>query len=126
MKKTFKTIAALLIIGMSFTACTKDEAPTPTPAPIDIRDAAEGIFQITQGNDTVQFEFVKNDSIGQMLILDPETNDVRATMFIIMETMDGFTYGLKDDIFTGRYDKNEDMHTLTEPQGEEWYFLRVN
>ena len=37
MKKTIKTIAALLIIGMSFTACTKEESPTPAP-PIDIRN----------------------------------------------------------------------------------------
>ena len=123
MKQTIKTIAALLIIGMSFTACTKDESPTP--APIDIRDAAEGTFQSDFA--PIKFVFEKSqDSIGQMLLLDYESNEVNAVMFIIMETMDGFTYGFKDDVMLGRYDKNEDTHTLTEPDGTEWLFLRAN
>ena len=123
MKNTFKTIAALLIIGMSFTACTKHESPTPTPAPIDIRDAAEGTFKSDFAPITFVFE-KSQDSIGQMLLLDYESNEVNAVMFIIMETMDGFTYGFKDDAIVGRYDKNEDTHTLTEPDGTEWFFLR--
>lgn len=123
MKNTFKTIAALLIIGMSFTACTKDESPTPTP-PIDIRDAAEGSFKSDFAPITLVFE-KSQDSIGQMLLLDYETNEVNAVMFIIMETMDGFTYGFKNDAMVGRYDKNEDKHTLIEPDGTEWLFLRV-
>ena len=124
MKNTIKTIAALLIIGMSFTACTKEESPTPTP-PIDIRDAAEGTFESDIA--PIKFVFEKSqDSIGQMLLLDYESNEVNAVMFIIMETMDGFTYGIKDDVIVGRYDKNEDTHTLTEPDGTEWLFLRAN
>ena len=125
MKQTIKTIAALLIIGMSFTACTKDESPTPTPAPIDIRDAAEGSFKSDFVNITLVFE-KSQDSIGQMLLLDYQTNEINAVMFIIMETRDGFTYGFKDDDFVGRYDKNEDTHTLIEPDGTEWFFLRDN
>ena len=124
MKQTIKTIAALLIIGMSFTACTKDESPTPTP-PIDIRDAAEGSFKSDFAPITLVFE-KSQDSIGQMLLLDYQTNEVNAVMFIIMETMDGFTYGFKNDAMVGRYDKNEDTHTLTEPDGTEWFFLRDN
>ena len=123
MKQTIKTIAALLIIGMSFTACTKDESPTP--APIDIRDAAEGTFKSDFAPITFVFE-KSQDSIGQMLLLDYQTNEINAVMFIIMETMDGFTYGFKDDVMVGRYDKNEDTHTLTEPDGTEWFFLRAN
>ena len=125
MKNTFKTIAALLIIGMSFTACTKDESPTLTPAPIDFRDAAEGTFKSDFAPITFVFE-KSQDSIGQMLLLDYESNEVNAVMFIIMETMDGFTYGFKDEVMVGRYDKNEDTHTLTEPDGTEWLFLRAN
>ena len=124
MKQTIKTIVALLIIGMSFTACTKEESPTPTP-PIDIRDAAEGSFKSDFAPITLVFE-KSQDSIGQMLLLDYETNEVNAVMFIIMETMDGFTYGFKNDSMVGRYDKNEDTHTLTEPDGTEWFFLRAN
>ena len=124
MKQTIKTIAALLIIGMSFTACTKEESPTPTP-PIDIRDAAEGSFKSDFAPITLVFE-KSQDSIGQMLLLDYQTNEVNAVMFIIMETMDGFTYGFKNDAMVGRYDKNEDTHTLTEPDGTEWFFLRDN
>lgn len=124
MKQTIKTIAALLIIGMSFTACTKEESPTPTP-PIDIRDAAEGSFKSDFAPITLVFE-KSQDSIGQMLLLDYETNEVNAVMFIIMETMDGFTYGFKNDAMVGRYDKNEDKHTLIEPDGTEWFFLRDN
>ena len=123
MKQTIKTIAALLIIGMSFTACTKEESPAP--APIDIRDAAEGTFKSDFAPITFVFE-KSQDSIGQMLLLDYQTNEINAVMFIIMETMDGFTYGFKDDVMVGRYDKNEDTHTLTEPDGTEWLFLRAN
>ena len=123
MKQTIKTIAALLIIGMSFTACTKEESPTP--APIDIRDAAEGTFKSDFAPITFVFE-KSQDSIGQMLLLDYESNEVNAVMFIIMETMDGFTYGFKDDVMLGRYNKVEDTHTLVEPDNTEWYFLRVN
>ena len=61
-----------------------------------------------------------------MLLLDYETNEVNAVMFIIMETMDGFTYGFKNDKMVGRYDKNEDTHTLIEPDTTEWLFLRDN
>ena len=123
MKQTIKTIAALLIIGMSFTACTKEESPTP--APIDFRDAAEGTFQSDWA--PIKFVFEKSqDSVGKMLLLDYESNEVNAVMFIIMETRDGFTYGFEDDAEVGRYDKNEDTHTLTEPDGTEWLFLRAN
>tara|TARA_R110001632_G_scaffold124828_2_gene237947 strand:- start:73 stop:450 length:378 start_codon:yes stop_codon:yes gene_type:complete len=125
MKNTIKTIAALLIIGMSFTACTKEESPTPTPAPIDFRDAAEGSFKSDFA--PITLVFVKDpDSVGKMLVLDYESNEVNAVMFIIMETRDGFTYGFEDDDLVGRYDKNEDTHTLTEPDGTEWLFLRAN
>ena len=123
MKNTFKTIVALLIIGMSFTACTKDESPTP--APIDIRDAAEGSFKSDFA--PITLVFAKDpDSVGKMLVLDYESNEVNAVMFIIMETRDGFTYGFEDDDFVGRYDKNEDTHTLIEPDGTEWFFPRDN
>ena len=125
MKKTIKTIAALLIIGMSFTACTKEESPTPTPAPIDFRDAAEGSFKSDFAPITLVFE-KSQDSIGQMLLLDYETNEVNAVMFIIMETMEGFTYGFKNDVMTGRYNKVKDTHTLIEPNNTEWNFLRLN
>ncbi len=124
MKNTFKTIAALLIIGMSFTACTKDESPTPTP-PIDIRDAAEGSFKSDFA--PITLVFVKDPySVGKMLVLDYETKEVNAVMFIIMETRDGFTYGFENDSIVGRYDKKEDTHTLTEPNGREYLLLRVN
>ena len=54
MKQTIKTIAALLIIGMSFTACTKDEVqPSPISFPYppssqmsleDVLDSASGSY----------------------------------------------------------------------------------
>tara|TARA_R110001606_G_scaffold363883_1_gene518160 strand:+ start:241 stop:618 length:378 start_codon:yes stop_codon:yes gene_type:complete len=125
MKKSIKALVALLIISTAFTSCTSDETSTPTPAPIDIRDAAEGTFQSDFAPIRLVFE-KSQDSIGQMLLLDYETNEVNAVMFIIMETMDGFTYGFKDDVMLGRYNKVEDTHTLVEPDNTEWYFLRVN
>ena len=125
MKKSIKALVALLIISTAFTSCTSDETSTPTPAPIDIRDAAEGTFQSDFA--PIRLVFVKDqDSVGQMLLLDYETNEVNAVMFIIMETMEGFTYGFKDDVMLGRYNKVEDTHTLVEPDNTEWYFLRVN
>ena len=124
MKKSIKALVLLAIISAAFTSC-KEETSTPTPAPIDIRDAAEGTFQSDFAPITFVFE-KSQDSIGQMLVLDYETNEVNAVMFIIMETMDGFTYGFKDDVMLGRYDKVEDTHTLVEPDNTEWYFLRVN
>ena len=124
MKKSIKALVLLAIISAAFTSC-KEETSTPTPAPIDIRDAAEGIFQSDFAPIRLVFE-KSQDSIGQMLVLDYETNEVNAVMFIIMETMEGFTYGFKDDVMLGRYDKVEDTHTLVEPDNTEWYFLRVN
>ena len=122
MKKTIKTIAALLIIGMSFTACTKDESPTP--APIDIRDAAEGSFKLDFVN--ITFVFVKDPySVGKMLLQSGGDRPDKV-IFIIMETRDGFTYGFEDDDFVGRYDKNEDTHTLSDPNGREFLLLRTN
>ena len=125
MKKSIKALVALLIISTAFTSCTSDGTSTPTPAPIDIRDAAEGTFQSDFAPIRLVFE-KSQDSIGQMLLLDYETNEVNAVMFIIMETMDGFTYGFKNDVMVGRYNKVEDTHTLVEPDNTEWYFLRVN
>ena len=124
MKKSIKALVLLAIISAAFTSC-KEETSTPTPAPIDIRDAAEGIFQSDFAPIRLVFE-KSQDSIGQMLVLDYETNEVNAVMFIIMETRNGFTYGFKDDVMLGRYDKVEDTHTLVEPDNTEWYFLRVN
>ena len=125
MKKSIKALVALLIISTAFTSCTSENSSTPTPAPIDIRDAAEGTFQSDFA--PIRLVFVKDqDSVGQMLLLDYETNEVNAVMFIIMETMEGFTYGFKDDVMLGRYNKVEDTHTLVEPDNTEWYFLRVN
>ena len=125
MKKSIKALVALLITSTAFTSCTSDETPTPTPTPIDIRDAAEGTFESDFA--PIRLVFVKDqDSVGQMLLLDYETNEVNAVMFIIMETMEGFTYGFKDDVMLGRYNKVEDTHTLVEPDNTEWYFLRVN
>ena len=125
MKKSIKALVALLIISTAFTSCTSENNSTPTPAPIDIRDAAEGTFQSDFA--PIRLVFVKDqDSVGQMLLLDYETNEVNAVMFIIMETMEGFTYGFKDDVMLGRYNKVEDTHTLVEPDNTEWYFLRVN
>ena len=125
MKKSIKALVALLIISTAFTSCTSDETPTPTPAPIDFRDAAEGTFESDFA--PIRLVFVKDpDSVGRMLVLDYETNEVNAVMFIIMETMEGFTYGFKDDVMLGRYNKVEDTHTLVEPDNTEWYFLRVN
>ena len=124
MKKSIKALVILAIISAAFTSC-KEETSTPTPAPIDIRDAAEGIFQSDFAPIRLVFE-KSQDSIGQMLVLDYETNEVNAVMFIIMETRNGFTYGFKDDVMLGRYDKVEDTHTLVEPDNTEWYFLRVN
>ena len=130
MKNTIKTIAALLIIGMSFTACTKEEVqPSPISFPYppshhDFRDAAEGTFQ-WDSPFNLAFVFVKDlDSVGKMLVLDYESNEVTAVMFIIMETRDGFTYGFENDSAVGRYDKNEDTHTITD--GREFLLLRVN
>ena len=125
MKKSIKALVALLIISTAFTSCTSENNSTPTPAPIDIRDAAEGTFQSDFAPIRLVFE-KSQDSIGQMLLLDYETNEVNAVMFIIMETMDGFTYGFKNDAMVGRYNKVEDTHTLVEPDNTEWYFLRVN
>ena len=124
MKKSIKALVLLAIISAAFTSC-KEETSTPTPAPIDIRDAAEGTFESDFAPIRLVFE-KSQDSIGQMLVLDYETNEVNAVMFIIMETMEGFTYGFKDDVMLGRYDKVEDTHTLVEPDNTEWYFLRVN
>ena len=126
MKKSIKALVLLAIISAAFTSC-KEETPTPvfSPTPIDIRDAAEGTFESDFAPIRLVFE-KSQDSIGQMLLLDYETNEVNAVMFIIMETMNGFTYGFKDDVMLGRYDKVEDTHTLVEPDNTEWYFLRVN
>ena len=124
MKKSIKALVLLAIISAAFTSC-KEETSTPTPAPIDIRDAAEGTFESDFAPIRLVFE-KSQDSIGQMLVLDYETNEVNAVMFIIMETRNGFTYGFKDDVMLGRYDKVEDTHTLVEPDNTEWYFLRVN
>ena len=125
MKKSIKALVALLIISTAFTSCTSENNSTPTPAPIDIRDAAEGTFQSDFA--PIRLVFVKDqDSVGQMLLLDYETNEVNAVMFIIMETRNGFTYGFENDVMTGRYNKIEDTHTLVEPDNTEWFFLRVN
>ena len=125
MKKSIKALVALLIISTAFTSCTSDETPTPTPAPIDIRDVAEGTFESDFA--PIRLVFVKDpDSVGRMLVLDYETNEVNAVMFIIMETRNGFTYGFENDVMTGRYNKIEDTHTLVEPNNTEWFFLRVN
>tara|TARA_R110001632_G_scaffold70241_2_gene163715 strand:+ start:7787 stop:8167 length:381 start_codon:yes stop_codon:yes gene_type:complete len=125
MKNTFKTLLTLLVLSTLFTSCTQESTPTPTPATIDIRDAAEGTFQSDFA--PIRLVFVKDpDSVGQMLVLDYQTNEVNAVMFIIKETRDGFTYGFENDVMTGRYNKIEDTHTLLEPNGTEWFFPRLD
>ena len=46
MKNTFKTLAALLIIGMSFTACTKEEA---APAERTLLEDFNGAYRYVKG-----------------------------------------------------------------------------
>ena len=123
MKKSIKALVLILIISTAFTSCTSDETPTPTP--IDFREAAEGTFQ--RYKLPLQLTFVRDtSSAGNMVVLDYETGDTAAIMFIIMETMEGFTYGFENDLTVGRYSEVDDMHTLVEPDGIEQYFLRIN
>ena len=128
MKKSIKALVLLAIISAAFTSC-KEETSTPTPTPIDIRDVAEGIFQATQGNDTIQFEFVKNDSIqDQMEILDVgERQGIVASILDIVETEEGFEYTITEDDATGSYSKATDAHTIVIPnEDNDWVFERVN
>ena len=134
MKNTFKTLTSLLIICTAFTACTKEKAqPSPIsfPYPTDVRDAAVGVFEATLGADTIQFEFVKHDSIqDRMEILDVVEGDGRqgmvASIIDIVKTEDGFDYIINEDNATGTYNKFTDIHTFFIPsEAEDWIFSRV-
>ena len=122
-----KVLVTLLTIGVAFTSCTTDETPTPAPTPIvevDIRDAAEGIFQAELDGETIQFKFLKNDSIQDQMILqeveDGVEGDEGADIINIVETENGFNYELDEDEITGTYNKNTDIHTLTIQDIEEF------
>ena len=131
MTKSIKTLVAVLALAVSFTSCTKDETPAPTPiVEVDIRDAAEGIFQAEFDNESVQFEFTKNDSIqDQMMIEEYEDGSAQGggvTVLNIVETENGFDYELDEDDIIGTYDKTTDIHTLKiVAEGMEWTFNRV-
>ncbi len=131
MTKSIKTLVAVLALAVSFTSCTKDETPAPTPiVEIDIRDAAEGIFQAEFDDESVQFEFTKNDSIqDQMVIREYENGSAQGggtTILDIVETENGFDYEVDEDGIIGTYDKTTDIHTLKIPaEGMEWTFNRV-
>tara|TARA_R110000796_G_scaffold3329_1_gene13111 strand:+ start:238 stop:636 length:399 start_codon:yes stop_codon:yes gene_type:complete len=132
MKRSIKALILLAIISAAFTSC-KEETSTPTTlVEIDIRDAAVGIFEATQGTDTIQFEFVKHDSIqDQMEVLDVVEGDGRQGLLVnilgIVETVDGFEYTLDEDNATGTYSKVTDAHTLVIPnEDQDWVFNRVN
>ena len=131
MTKSIKTLVAVLALAVTFTSCTKDETPAPTPiVEIDIRDAAVGIFQAEFDDESVQFEFTKNDSIqDQMMIEEYEDGSAQGggvTVLNIVETENGFDYELDEDDIIGTYDKTTDIHTLKIPaEGMEWTFNRV-
>ena len=115
MKNTFKTIAALLIIGMSFTACTKEEVQ---PSPIsfsyppsyqmslnEVLDSASGsylnikkTFNPTMGDTFVRYnylDFEVTDSMT-MLISDPESNGGRGELVDIVGEDFGFISNIQE------------------------------
>ena len=133
MKKSIKALVLLAIISAAFTSCKEETpTPTPTPAPIDIRDAAVGVFEATLDGDTIQFEFVKHDSIqDRMEILEVAERGGRQGLVVnildIVETVDGFEYILNEDDATGNYNKATDAHTIIIPsEDQDWVFNRVN
>ena len=126
-----KVLVTLLTIGVAFTSCKTDETPAPTPIiKVDIRDAAEGLFKSTLDEESVQFNFSKNDSIQDQMILreveDGVEDDGGVTILNIVETENGFDYELDEDDIVGTYNKTTDIHILTvESENMEWIFERV-
>ena len=126
-----KVLVTLLTIGVAFTSCKTDETPAPTPTiKVDIRDAAEGLFKSTLDKESVQFNFSKNDSIqDQMIMVEVEDGiegNEGATILNIVETATGFDYELDEDNIVGTYNKTTDIHILTiESENMEWIFERV-
>ena len=113
-----KVLLLFTIISVAFTSCEKDETlDTPPVVEIDIRDAAEGIFQAEwDDGESIQFKFLKNDSIQNQMILreveDGVEGDEAANILNIVETEIGFKYDVDEDDFTGIYNKTTDTHTL--------------
>ena len=113
-----KVLILFTIISVAFTSCEKDETlTTPPVVEIDIRDAAEGIFQAEwDDGESIQFKFLKNDSIQNQMILreveDGVEGDEAANILNIVETEIGFKYDVDEDDFTGIYNKTTDTHTL--------------
>lgn len=113
-----KVLVLFTIISVAFTSCEKDETlTTPPVVEIDIRDAAEGIFQAEwDDGESIQFKFLKNDSIQNQMILreveDGVEGDEAANILNIVETEIGFKYDVDEDDFTGIYNKTTDTHTL--------------
>ncbi|MDC0870196.1 hypothetical protein OAP87_02365 [Flavobacteriaceae bacterium] len=113
-----KVLVLFTIISVAFTSCEKDETlTTPPVVEIDIRDAAEGIFQSEwDDGESIQFKFLKNDSIQNQMILreveDGVEGDEAANILNIVETEIGFKYDVDEDDFTGIYNKTTDTHTL--------------
>lgn len=126
-----KVLVTLLTIGVAFTSCKTDETPAPTPIiKVDIRDAAEGLFKSTLDKESVQFNFSKNDSIQDQMIMVEVENGIEgnegATILNIVETATGFDYELDEDNIVGTYNKTTDIHILTvESENMEWIFERV-
>ena len=128
-----KVLVLFTIISVAFTSCEKDETlTTPPVVEIDIRDAAEGIFQAEwDDGESIQFKFLKNDSIQNQMILreveDGVEGDEAANILNIVETEIGFKYDVDEDDFTGIYNKTTDTHTLRIIQtGFTLSFNRVN
>ena len=127
-----KVLVTLLTIGVAFTSCTTDEAPAPTPTPtpiveVDIRDAAEGIFQAELDGDTIQWEFLKNDSIqNQMIFQEAEDGflgDKKVNIVNIVETENGFSYEVDEDVLIGTYNKTADTHIMTIQDNDEFIIV---
>ena len=112
-----KVLVLFTIISVAFTSCEKDETlTTPPVVEIDIRDAAEGLFETTSDGEEVQFNFLKNDDVqDQMVVREVEDGiegDIVANFLNIVETENGFKYDVDEDDFTGIYNKTTDTHTL--------------
>ena len=124
MKQTIKTFAALLIIGMSFTACTKE---TVQPSPIsfsylnEVLDSASGSYgniryriHPNTGDTSVKYtylDFEATDSMT-MIITDTETNRIKGELVDISGEDFGFISNIQESGDVAIYELEYDRITI--------------
>ena len=138
MKNTFKTLAALLIIGTAFTACTKEEAaPNTTPVKtLTFRDTLAGTWFSSEvsnihgvtSEDTVVFDAeelyiprtgVSEKNLQEGVVIVKSTEETITFWAGDRYSILIFTYDRKTDICTRLWQISEEDRVVTYTRIEE-------